>query len=111
MITVDGTLKLPSITENAALRALFKNGPGTLVLSDSHYSGYTAVYDGRLLLIKPSAPPGSVNAVPADLSVGDGIGGTGSDSVLLLGSDQIADSSRVLVRSSGLLDLNGFDET
>ncbi len=88
---------------------LTKDGSGTLQLSGSSantYSGVTTVDSGTLLLAKSAG----VNAIGGSLTVGDGTGGAGADIVRLSAADQIA-TTAVTVSASGLLDLNGFNET
>ncbi|MGZ4987321.1 MAG: autotransporter-associated beta strand repeat-containing protein, partial [Limisphaerales bacterium] len=89
--------------------ALAKNGTGTLQLSGpsaNTYSGLTTVNSGTLLLAKTA----SINAVVGNLTIGDGTGGASADVVRLAASDQIS-TSAVTISGSGLLDLNGFNET
>lgn len=83
-----------------------KNGAGTLTLSGSAantYTGATVVNTGLLQLNKSSG-----DAVAGNLIVGDE---SGSDTARLLAPNQIADGSQITVGSSGLLDLNGFEDT
>ncbi|MDB6059320.1 MAG: autotransporter-associated beta strand repeat protein, partial [Verrucomicrobiales bacterium] len=89
--------------------ALTKTGGGTLQLSGTSantYSGLTTVTSGTLLLAKT----GGVNAVAGGLTIGDGVGGASADVVRLGAADQIS-TSAVTISGSGLLDLNGFNET
>ncbi len=90
--------------------ALVKNGSGTLTLGGTTantYSGTTTVNTGILALNKT---PG-VNAIPGSLIIGDGVGGNDADVVRLLQSDQIANTSTVTILTTGLLELNGKNET
>ena len=49
------------------------------------------------------------NAVPGNLTIGDGIGVAKADKVIIRNNDQIADTSNVTIASSGLLDLDSFN--
>src|SRR5205085_1945184 len=62
--------------------------------------------DGTLALAKPAG----VNALAANLIIGDGVG-AGSASVLSLASEQIQNGFGVTMYSDGLWDLNGQTET
>jgi len=90
---------------------LRKGGGGTLQLAgitSNSYSGDTHVTGGVLELNKPIA----ANAVSAgDLTIGDNIGGSGADVVRLLQASQIPNGTPITINSSGLLDLNGFNDT
>jgi autotransporter-associated beta strand protein len=90
---------------------LVKTNVGTLRLDGAGhntYSGFTRFDGGVLELSKSSAIPSPTNfiAIPGDFSVGDGNGLVGTDVLRLLADDQIADTSDVTVRNSGLFDLN-----
>ena len=85
---------------------LTKAGSSTLTLggtANNSYTGTTTVNVGELDLNKTSA-----NAIPGALVIGDG---TGTDTVKLLQSDQIANGAAVTVSTSGVLDLNTKSET
>lgn len=88
-------------------RGFLKDGPGLLLLSGASpntYSGPTSVRGGVLLLGKASG----LNAVPGTLD----IGGTAVPAIVRLGADeQIPDTNRILIRTGGVLDLDGFVET
>jgi autotransporter-associated beta strand protein len=89
--------------------ALVKSGAGDLrMVADgtNTYTGTTTVNEGTLVLGKSifGAP-----AILGPLVIGDGTGGLEADKVLLQGNGQI--DGDVLINSSGLLDLNGFNET
>ena len=90
---------------------LVKNGTGIQTLSGAvanTYTGLTTVNAGELDLNKTAG----VTAVGGNLTIGDGAGGANADIVKLLASNQIIDSSLVLIHgSSGSLDLNNFSET
>ncbi len=73
------------------------------------YSGRTTVNQGVLLLSKFLG--GGLVSIPGELVIGDGIGGDDADVVQLQASDQIANGVEVIVNSSGLLDLNGWNDT
>jgi autotransporter-associated beta strand protein len=88
---------------------LTKIGPGTMIMSGAianSYSGSTFFNEGTNLLSK-SVTDGSI---PHDLFVGDGLGGSFSDVVMIVGRPQIATVSDVTIASSGLLDLNEISE-
>jgi fibronectin-binding autotransporter adhesin len=85
---------------------MVKAGPGVLELAGSAtntFSGPLQVNAGTLRLNKSGA-----NAVLGSLVIGDG---SGTDSVLLLGDDQIGDNGTVTVNSGGSLNLNNHDDT
>lgn len=88
-----------------------KTGPGDLALQSTaanSYLGDTVVEQGLLrlgCLATGGAIPGG------KLVIGDGYGGRRADVVRLERSNQIAASTEVRVRSSGLLSLNGYDQT
>jgi fibronectin-binding autotransporter adhesin len=87
---------------------LIKNGGGSLHLtgaSPNTYSGGTTIIDGYLDLVKT---PG-VTAVPGNVIVGTGIGGTSPD-LHLTAANQIADGFDVTI-TNGMFDLNAFPET
>ena len=82
-----------------------KTGPGTLIFSGAAantYSGSTFINAGTNLLSK-SVTDG---AIPHNLFIGDGLGGSFSDVVKVIGIPQIATVSDVTIATSGLLDLN-----
>lgn len=112
-LTIDGvTSATTTTTINAVIATgtagLIKNGGGTLVLTGAQpntFSGRTVVNAGLLLLAKMA------RALAGDLTVGDGLGGSSVDIVRFGASDQIANTSAVLVNSSGWLDLDSFTNT
>jgi fibronectin-binding autotransporter adhesin len=92
--------------------SLVKTNVGTLRLDGSGHNTYTGLtrFDGGVLeLNKFAIIPVVTNftAVPGDLTVGDGNGLVGTDVLRLLSDDQIADTADVVVKNSGLFDLNG----
>src|SRR5437773_5710554 len=95
---------------------LVKTNVGTLRLDGgtghNTYSGFTRFDGGVLELNKFAIFPSSTNftAIPGDLTVGDGNGLVGTDVLKLLADDQIANTSDVTVKNSGLMDLNGHDD-
>src|SRR2546428_4199687 len=95
---------------------LVKTNVGTLRLDGgtghNTYSGFTRFDGGVLELDKFAIFPSFTNftAIPGDLTVGDGNGLVGTDVLRLLTDDQIADTSDVTVKNSGLMNLNGHDD-
>ncbi len=86
---------------------LTKNGIGTWTLSGTAantYTGVTTVNEGELDLSKTAG----VAAIAGNLVIGDG---TATDTIKLINSDQIADTSDVTINSSGVFNLNGKNET
>ena len=87
--------------------ALTKDGTGTLTLKGTAANtsaGITTVLGGLLILQKNTG----VTAVNGNLQIGDG---STNATVRLLAREQINDSANVTIADSGLLDLNGFNET
>ena len=89
--------------------AVNKAGSGTLTfngLTTNTYTGATTVNAGTLVLDRS----GSNRAIPGNLVIGDGFG---SDVVRLDAENQISEAvgNTVTVNSSGVLNLNGFNET
>lgn len=90
---------------------LVKTNVGALRMDGSGhntYGGFTRFDGGVLELSKFAIIPVPTNftAIPGDLSIGDGNGLIGTDVLRLLTDNQIADTSDVTVRNSGLFDLN-----
>jgi autotransporter-associated beta strand protein len=90
--------------------AVNKAGSGTLTFNDvtaNTYTGATTVSAGTLVLDRLG---GANRAIPGNLIIGDGVG---SDVVRLDTANQISEAAgkTVTVNSSGLLNLNGFNET
>ncbi len=97
-------------TSPVAVGGLVKSGPGTMQLQGggtaNSYTGGTTVNEGALLLFKSV----NVNAIPTGtLTIGDGIGGSKADQVIVRNSNQISDTADVVLASSGLLDLDTFN--
>ena len=89
---------------------LVKTNVGTLRMDGAGhntYSGFTRFDGGVLELDKFSIFPSFTNytSIAGDLIVGDGNGLVGTDVLRLLSSDQIANTSEVTVKNSGLFDL------
>jgi fibronectin-binding autotransporter adhesin len=104
--TVSNTTFANAVFGNAN-SGLTKEGSGTLTFSGSvanTYNGTTTVNVGELDLNKTAG----VNAIAGNLTIGDG---TGTDTVKLLASNQIVDTSDVTINSSGVLNLNNNNET
>ena len=113
-ITGSGTTT-PALTISPVLEGAFtvtKAGSGTLTLNGTYpniYTGATTVNAGTLQLNDSGGL-----AIPANLIIGDFLGGSGSskaDVVRLLANNQILSTAVVTINNSGLLDLNGFNNT
>jgi autotransporter-associated beta strand protein len=105
-VAQDTTLNLNGVI-GGSTGIMGKEGPGTLALGGTAantYTGSTAVRDGTLALNKSAGN----NAAAGALIIGDGVG---TDRVLLLSSNQISDSAAITINTSGVLALNGHDET
>lgn len=94
---------------------LVKTNVGALRLDGSghnSYSGFTRLDGGVLELAKFAVVPTPTNftAIPGALTIGDGAGSLLSDVCRLLADEQIANTSDVTVRNSGLFDLNDFSD-
>ncbi|MEX2091225.1 MAG: autotransporter-associated beta strand repeat-containing protein, partial [Pirellulales bacterium] len=90
--------------------AINKTDDGTLTLNGlttNTYTGGTTVSGGTLVLNRTG---GTDRAVPGNLVIGDGVG---TDTVRLDAAEQITSAAGTLVtvNSSGMFNLNGFDET
>ncbi len=98
-------LSISSVIDGFKDAGVLKLGQGTMQFtgpSANTYPGFTTVLQGVLELNKA---PG-VNAVPEDLSVGDGDGQVGV--VRWRASNQVADGKTVTVRDGSLLDVGVF---
>lgn len=108
VFTPQGYIECPGVI--TGMGGVSKRGTGTLAFSGSTtntYLGATTVEAGTLLLRKSGATAVSGSS----LNIGDGIGGTNADVVRLQAHDQIADGVTVTIANSGLLDLNGYNDT
>lgn len=86
-----------------------KAGTGTLEFANPTAHTYTAdtlVSDGRLLLNSSTIN----GAVPAALSIGDGLGAAGSALVQAMQPNQIADTTNVSLQPEGKLLLSGVND-
>lgn len=88
-----------------------KSGTGTLTLSGASantYTGATAVNDGVLNLNKSAG----VNALGTGaITIGDGAGAASSASLVLLASNQLANTAAITLGTDGRLAMNNFTET
>lgn len=102
----DGSLNVARIATGAG--AVTINATGTVTYNGTttanSYTGTTTVTSGTLVLAKTAG----TTALAGNLVVGDG---TGTDTVRLDASNQIADTAAVTLASSGVFNLNNFDET
>ncbi|MES2573125.1 MAG: autotransporter-associated beta strand repeat-containing protein, partial [Verrucomicrobiota bacterium] len=101
----DSTIGLPA-------GGIIKNGPGIMQIQGggtaNSFTGPTVVNAGSVVLFKNS----NVNSLGSGaLTIGDGIGGTRADQVVIRNSEQINNDADVTVASSGLLDLASFDKS
>jgi fibronectin-binding autotransporter adhesin len=120
IIVVDGaTLTLSGPVEGGFSSSnLTKEGPGTLAFTGSaanSLTGVTTVNEGTLFLNKSPGVPAitDVGATSnAKLIIGDGLGGANADVVRLGANQQLPNDNiyQVIVKGSGLLDLNGFND-
>ena len=98
---------------------LVKTNVGTLRmdgLGHNTYSGFTR-FDGGVLELEKfglvSVMPlvfSNFTAIPGDLTIGDGNGLVATDVLRLLADDQIADTSDVTLKNSGVFDLNDHSD-
>jgi autotransporter-associated beta strand protein len=106
---VPGLTITATISGGGSAAGLSKTGTGTLNLNgstSSTYTGITNVLEGTLLLnnVNGSQAIGASSA----LNISDLTGGPNADVVRLLGPNQMAPTTSVVLNDSGLLDLNGF---
>ena len=91
-------------------QGLSKTGGGTLQLggtaANTFGGGGLLIWQGKVELAKSG-----VNAVATNITVGDSVGGSGSDALTLLASNQIADGNTVTVSSSGGFDYAALSDT
>jgi autotransporter-associated beta strand protein len=95
---------------NGSTNGITKTGTGTIILSGTGantLSGSNTIQSGTLILNKTAG----VNALSGSILVGDGSGGAGADILRLANSNQIDDSARLHIASSGSFQLNNFSET
>src|SRR5205823_3456753 len=108
-LTVDNTA-LTTFSGAFSGGSLIKQGAGTLAFTGGQptaFGPFIRVNAGTVALGKTG-----VNSFTAAFSIGDDIGGANADVVRLEASNQITDSGiTVAVHNSGLLNLNGFNET
>ena len=110
-VDAGGTLTLGGVV--GGNQTLTKLLGGTLVFAGSSANtntGTTVVSEGTLLLNKGTGA-GGVDAIAGQLTVSNDAGGPQADVVRLLQDNQINDGVLVVVTDSGLLDLNGHNET
>jgi autotransporter-associated beta strand protein len=90
---------------------IIMSGSGTLTLSgtsSNSYTGTTSVQSGTVNLNKSAG----FNAVGTGaITVGDGVGATSSANIVLLASNQIADTAAVTLNSDGRLSTGNFTES
>jgi ELWxxDGT repeat protein len=106
----NGLLRLSGVATGSHSFPMEKRGPGTLELGGAGNNNLTLpfhVREGRLVLNKTSQP-GGVTAFSGNLRIGDG---AGVGELVLLNSNQIADSATVTLDSGGTFDLAGKQET
>lgn len=99
---------------------LRKLGPGTMRFSGSASNTFRptllgdsalVIDGGTVVLAKTLGPNGvPVNAVAGPITIGDGLGGDSVDVLRLEQPNQIPDTQLITINSSGLFDLNGFNE-
>jgi autotransporter-associated beta strand protein len=115
LLAPQNTINVPSPPRPLALGGaiigpggLKKVGAGNLTLNGNPtntFTGLTFVAEGELILNKPTS-----EAIPGDLTIGDGIGGANADRVRVINGDEIWNGSRVIINSSGQLILDSLLE-
>src|SRR5439155_10017861 len=92
-------------------QGLSKTGAGTLQLAGSAANTFAGggllVWQGTVQLNKAAG----ANAVATTVTVGDNVGGSNSEQLVLLASDQIADGNNVTVASTGQFNYATFTAT
>lgn len=101
-------------TSPAAVGGLVKNGNGVVQIqgggTSNSYTGPTVINSGAVMLFKNVGVNTLGNGSATNtLTIGDGIGGSKADQVIVRNSSQIADGTAVTIASSGLLDLETFN--
>lgn len=100
-------LTLGGVISGASNLTMTKTGSGILLLEDganSTFTGTTIVQAGTLEL----AHFGATNAIVGPLIIGDG---SGTDTVRLITTNNIANTVPITINSSGILDLANLNET
>ena len=76
----------------------------------NNYTGPTRINEGTVVLFKNIGTNALGDGTAGNtLTIGDGVGGSKADQVIIRLEQQIADSTDVTIASSGLLDLNTFN--
>ena len=102
------SLTLGGVLSSSGTVGVTTTGAGTLTYAgggNNSYSGTTLISAGTLQL-----NVGGTSAFGGSLVIGDGTG-TGSPTLQLLQSTEIADLAPITINQNGLLDLNNFSET
>ncbi len=84
-----------------------KTGTGTMTLTAANtYTGQTVIADGELDLNHPGGP-----AILTSVQIGDSTGAANSASVVYFQDTQIPAASAIIIKSDGILNLNGKSAT